>query len=66
MTPFSVHLLGVFYTFVLYDAAGREIMDMMAAADYAESEFGADWDEVFNGSEGIDRAEYTEEYDYAE
>ncbi len=62
MTSFSVHLAGVFHTFELYDAAGREIMDMVAAADYAESEFGADWDEVFSGSEGIDRDEYIERY----
>lgn len=56
--PFSVQLSGSFYTFNLYDANGREITDMSAAADFAESEFGTDWNEVFNGHEGIERDEY--------
>jgi hypothetical protein len=60
MQPFSVLLSGSFHSFNLYDAHGREITEMMAAADFAESEFGADWAEVFNGSEGIDRDEYTQ------
>ncbi len=39
MRPFSVQLAGTFHTFKLYDARGAEIMDLMAAADFAESEF---------------------------
>jgi hypothetical protein len=58
MQPFSVKLCGSFYSAPLYDAVGREITDMTMAADFAENEFGAGWDEVFNGSEGIDRDEY--------
>jgi len=58
MRPFSVELVGEFYTFKLYDSRGREIMDMQAAAEFAESEFGADWAGVFNGSEGIARDDW--------
>lgn len=53
--PFSVELAGSFYTFKLYDARGMEITDAQAAADFAESEFGTDWQSVFNGSEAIER-----------
>ncbi len=58
MRPFLVRLSGSFYSFDMYDADGRELTDMSSAADYAESEFGTDWTEVYNGSEGIDRDEY--------
>ncbi len=60
MTPFSVHLAGSMLTLNLYDADGREITDMLLAADRAECQFGADWVEIFNGSEGMDRDEYTQ------
>ena len=58
MQPFSVRLVGSLYSFSLYDTDGWEITGMSAAADFAESEFGTDWTEVFNGSEGIERDEY--------
>lgn len=55
MRPFSVELAGSFYTFKLLDAAGREITNATEAADFAESEFGTDWQSVFNGDEAIER-----------
>lgn len=58
MPPFSVELSGSFHTFTLYGADGAEITDMMAAADFAESEFSTDWNSVFNGDESTNRDDY--------
>jgi len=57
--PFSVEVAGSFYTFPLYDGAGREVTNMQDAASVAEDEFGDDWQSVFNGDEAMDRNDWT-------
>jgi len=60
MRPFSVELAGSFHTFKLLDAKGQEITTALEAAEFAESEFGCDWQSVFNGNEAIEREEYND------
>jgi hypothetical protein len=59
-TPFSVRLVGQFYTLGLYDEHGRYIHDLDTAAAEAERQFGPDWREVGNGQQGISRDEWLE------
>lgn len=56
--PFSVELCGSFHTFELLDAGGRPITDARVAADFAECEFGSDWNCIYNGSDGINREDH--------
>jgi len=53
--PFSVALTGSFYTCILYDCKGQEVFELEKAREVAESQYGADWQEVFNGDIGMDR-----------
>jgi hypothetical protein len=55
---FRVEIAGSFYTYELYDAKGREIHNCREAAEFAESEYGCDWQLVYGGDEAMDRAEY--------
>ena len=58
MPKFSVEVAGSFHTYCLYDARGREVTELYAAAETAESQYGEDWNSVFNGREAIDRDDY--------
>lgn len=58
MRPFSVELAGSFYTYNLYNEDGKQIFDLMEAADRAEELYEIDWQGVYNGNEGIGREDY--------
>jgi hypothetical protein len=49
---------GAFHTYSLYRMDGSVIADIKEAAKEAEEQFGSDWQEVFNGADGISRAEF--------
>ena len=57
---FRVELAGSFYVAELYGADGDHIYDLAEAAACAESEFGTDWNSVYNGNESIERDDYVE------
>jgi hypothetical protein len=57
MRKFRVRLAGSFYSFELYNAAGAEVHDLMAAVDCAEEQYGDEWREVYNGVENAYRSE---------
>ena len=69
VTPFRIEFAGSFYTSELYDADGRNVFDLMEAAEAAEEVYGDGWACVYNGNEGIERSDYegcVQNSDYAE
>ncbi len=58
LLTFWVELAGPFHTFKLLDSMGRNITNVLDAADFAESEFHGDWNSVFNEEESLDRGNW--------
>jgi len=62
--PFSVKLVGDFYSHALFDRWGKEILDIELAVAEAEKRYKSDWNEVYNGNIGISRIEVLEDSDW--
>lgn len=60
---FKVKLVGAFHSNELYDDRGREIFHLADAVKAAEAQFGAEWEEVYNGEEGMVREEVNPKVD---
>ncbi len=58
MAKFMVEIVGSFHTFELYDNRGREVHELLAAAETAEDLYGSEWQSVFNGNDSVDREGY--------